>query len=138
MLDLGHLPDRDTFFSLVRSADFVLESAPPGELAGVDIDFETLRELNPRIVHVQITPYGSDGPAAQRVASDLTISAMGGQAALQGAPDRPPMRISVPQVWRHTGTEAAVDASWLEEHNYAVLQNIVGMTEEEMAAGIVQ
>lgn len=110
VLDLAHSPDRDTFFSLVRSADFVLESAPPGELAAVDIDFATLRELNPRIVHVQITPYGSDGPAAKRAASDLTISAMGGQAALQGTPDRPPVRISVPQVWRHTGTEAAAAA----------------------------
>jgi len=109
LLDLGHLPDRETFFALVESADFVLESAPPG-LAGYDIDFETLRDINPKIVHVQITPYGSDGPAADRVASDLTLSAMGGQAALQGSPDRPPIRISVPQVWRHTGAEAAAAA----------------------------
>lgn len=110
LLDLGQLPDRDTFFALVVSADFVLESAPPGELAGNGIDFDTLRNINPRIVHVQITPYGSDGPVADRVASDLTLSAMGGQAALQGSPDRPPVRISVPQVWRHTGTEAAAAA----------------------------
>ncbi len=109
-LDLGNAADRDTFTELVRSADFVLESAPPGELKRHDIDFEELRRINDHIVQVMITPYGVDGPAASRIANDLTISAMGGQAALQGSPQRAPIRISVPQVWRHTGAEAAAAA----------------------------
>jgi crotonobetainyl-CoA:carnitine CoA-transferase CaiB-like acyl-CoA transferase len=35
---------------------------------------------------------------------------MGGPVSLQGVPGRPPVRVSVPQVWRHTGVEAAVAA----------------------------
>jgi|TARA_Y100000310_G_scaffold321212_1_gene378554 crotonobetainyl-CoA:carnitine CoA-transferase CaiB-like acyl-CoA transferase len=110
LLDLASASDSDTFNDLVRSADFVLESAPPGELKRNGIGFEELRRINDRIVHVMIMPYGVDGPAAGRIANDLTISAMGGQAALQGSPERAPLRITVPQIWRHTGAEASAAA----------------------------
>ena len=36
----------------------------------------------------------------------VATAAMGGPVALQGALDRPPVRLSVPQVWRHAGGEA--------------------------------
>ena len=109
-LDLGHSPDRETFGELVAGSDFVLESFPPGTLAEHGWDFEALRARNPRIVHVQITPFGVDGPYAGHAASDLTLAAMGGPMAVQGVAERAPLRLSVPQVWRHTGVEAAVAA----------------------------
>ena len=65
---------------------------------------------NPQIVHVCISPFGSDGPAALRPANDLTLSALGGQASLQGSPERAPVRVTSPQVWRHTGAQAAAAA----------------------------
>ncbi len=110
VLDLSARGDRDTLLDLVASADFVLESAPPGYLTGNGLGFEQLRARNPRIVHVQITPFGSDGPYAEFPASDLTIAALGGPVALQGVPERAPVRVTVPQVWRHAGAEAAVAA----------------------------
>ena len=70
----------------------------------------TLSRANPQLVYVAITPYGQDGPYADFAASDLTLSAMGGQAALQGVPERAPVRITVPQVWLHASSEAAVAA----------------------------
>ena len=38
------------------------------------------------------------------------LAAMGGPVALQGVGDRAPVRLSVPQVWRHVGVEAAAGA----------------------------
>jgi crotonobetainyl-CoA:carnitine CoA-transferase CaiB-like acyl-CoA transferase len=110
VLDLAVAGDRSDFESLIRSADFVIESGPDGYAATNGFDFERLKSLNPLIVHVLLTPWGHDGPAANRIATDLTLSAMGGQAALQGAPERAPVRISVPQIWRHAGAEAAAAA----------------------------
>ena len=110
VLDLQNQPDRDTLMAMAAGADFILESGDPGELNQHGIGFEELRTANPKIVHVMITPYGVSGPAAGRLANDLTLSAMGGQAALQGSPDRAPIRVSVPQIWRHTGAEAAAAA----------------------------
>jgi crotonobetainyl-CoA:carnitine CoA-transferase CaiB-like acyl-CoA transferase len=94
----------------VRSSDFVLESLPDGELARYRLDFDGLRRLHPRIVHVQISAFGSDGPYAGYAASDLVIAALAGPVCIQGVRERPPVRLSVPQVWRHTGAEAAVAA----------------------------
>jgi len=109
-LALTDAAERETFFRLVESADFVIESAPGGELATAEIRFEDLRARQPRIVHVQITPFGVDGPHAGLAATDLTIAAMGGPISLQGVAERAPLRVSVPQVWRHAGAEAAVAA----------------------------
>ena len=110
VLDLQDAADRSMLEALVTSADFVLESAPPGELAKHGYDFAALRGLNSQIIHVLLTPFGIDGPAAGRPATDLTLSALGGQAALQGSPDRAPVRVTVPQVWRHAGAEMAAAA----------------------------
>lgn len=110
VIDLNQSAGRDEFLRLVATADFVIESSPGGLLQRAGIDFETLCASQPRIVHVQITPYGADGPRANWAASDLTIAAMGGPVSLQGVPERAPVRVSVPQVWRHAGAEAAVAA----------------------------
>jgi crotonobetainyl-CoA:carnitine CoA-transferase CaiB-like acyl-CoA transferase len=107
-IDLASDAGRDELLALVAGADFVLESSPGGLLERHGIDFETLRSVQPRVVHTQVSAYGVDGPGAGRAASDLTIAAMGGPVSLQGVPGRPPVRVSVPQVWRHTGVEAAV------------------------------
>jgi crotonobetainyl-CoA:carnitine CoA-transferase CaiB-like acyl-CoA transferase len=88
----------------------VFDSGPPGALAEFGIHFDALRALNPHIVHVQITAFGSDGPYAEYPASDLTIAALGGPLSIQGDADMPPVRMSVPQSWRHAGAEAAVAA----------------------------
>jgi len=110
VLDLADPPDVETFLALVATADFVFESGPPGALTPYGLGFEDLRAAQPRIVHVQITPFGSDGPYADYAATDLVVASLGGPVSVQGDPDHPPVRVTVPQVWRHAGGEAAVAA----------------------------
>jgi crotonobetainyl-CoA:carnitine CoA-transferase CaiB-like acyl-CoA transferase len=110
VLDLDIPADRSAFEGLISGADFIVESGPDGYAGRNGFDFARTSSLNPRIVHVLISPWGCDGPAALRPATDLTLSAMGGQAALQGTPQRAPVRITVPQIWRHAGAEAAAAA----------------------------
>ena len=109
-LDLNGEAGRRALISLAEQADFIIESAPPGHMDHLGIGFDTLKQANPRIVYVAITPFGQDGPYADFPASDLTLAAMGGPMSLQGHPDRPPVRLSVPQVWLHASAEAAVGA----------------------------
>ncbi|MGF1596929.1 MAG: CoA transferase [Acidimicrobiales bacterium] len=74
------------------------------------VDLDALREANPALVTVSITPFGSDGPKADWLATDLTLVASSGQMIATGDGDRPPVRISVPQTWCHAGAQAAVGA----------------------------
>ena len=110
VLDLDGEAGRTTFLELVAGADFLLDSGPPSRLDEAGLDFDRLLAANPRLVQVRITPFGVDGPYAALPAADLTIAALGGPMSLQGERDRAPVRISVPQVWRQAGAEAAVAA----------------------------
>ncbi|HUF54306.1 MAG TPA: CoA transferase [Dehalococcoidia bacterium] len=109
-LDLSEDAGKAELIRLAAGADFIFESAAPGAMAAAGLGSDDLSRVNPQLVYVAITPYGQDGPYARFAASDLTLSAMGGQAALQGVPERAPVRITVPQVWLHAASEAAVAA----------------------------
>src|SRR5262245_32815065 len=110
VLDLTSVQGRDQFMRLVASADFLFENFPPGEMKARGLDFDALREVKPDLVYVAITPFGQDGPYAKHLATDLTISAMGGAVALNGEPDRRPLRSRVPQTWYHGAMEGVVGA----------------------------
>jgi crotonobetainyl-CoA:carnitine CoA-transferase CaiB-like acyl-CoA transferase len=109
-LDLDTSEGRADFRRLVATADFLFENDRPGGMAGRGLGFDDLRAVNPRLVYVAITPFGQDGPYAEHLTTDLTLAAMGGLVAINGDADRPPVRISVPQVWYHAAVEAGIGA----------------------------
>ncbi len=109
-LDLTTAAGRADFLALVATAHFVFENAEPGAMDALGLGFTALRNLRPDLVYVAITPFGQDGPYAHHLATDLTLSAMGGAVALNGEPDRRPVRITVPQTWLHAAAEAALAA----------------------------
>ena len=107
-LDPSRASGRGVFLRLVASADAVLESYPPGTLAGWGLGFEALRRDRPGLVHCAITPFGATGPHAGFRARDLVVVAMGGNAAMTGDPDRPPVRCSLPTAYYHAAPEAVL------------------------------
>lgn len=111
VLDLLHNEeDRATLLQLVAGAEFVFDSGPPGFLTAAGITEAELIAANPDLVFVLVTPFGSDGPRAAQPSSELTIAALGGPMSLQGCRERAPLKVSIPQVWRHAGAEAAAAA----------------------------
>ena len=88
-LDLDRAADRETFRDLARRADILIETQPPGRLAALGVDWADLLVLNPRLVHVSLTPFGRTGPRAHWQVSDLVASALGGVMAVTGTPEQP-------------------------------------------------
>ena len=109
-LDVTTKAGRAALLRLAENADFVIESAGPGEMAKLGFGFDAFEKANPSIIYVAISAFGQDGPHADYVASDLTLAAMGGPMSVQGNPERAPVRLSVPQAWLHASSEAAVAA----------------------------
>ncbi|MGE4606925.1 MAG: CoA transferase [Myxococcota bacterium] len=107
-LDIDSEPGREQFYSLVGTADVLIESERPGSMPERDLGWPTLSERNPRLIYCAITPFGQSGPWAQYRAHDLVVVALGGNAALTGHPDRPPVRCSMPTSHYHGGPEAAL------------------------------
>lgn len=108
VLNLEELQDQETFLKLLETADFLYESGMPSLLSDAGIDRNQITSTNNQLVHVIITPFGADGPRATDPHSELSIASLGGSPNLQGTPDRPPVKASIPQVWRHAGAESAV------------------------------
>ena len=88
-LDLHDDGDRASFVELVTAADLLVESEPPGRLDSLGVGPARLAAHNPRLVHVSLTPFGSDGPRAGWQGSDLVASASGGILSVTGFPDDP-------------------------------------------------
>jgi len=107
-LNIETTDGQDIFKRLVRNADFVLESFPPGYMDRLGLGYSVLSEINPRIIVTSITPFGQTGPYADYKGSDIVSMAMSGLMYLVGDSDRSPVRISSPQAYFHAGVEGAV------------------------------
>ena len=106
-LDLDRPAARDLFLRLAESADVVLETGAPGDLAARGLGWDVLHGRNPRLILCSLTPYGQTGPRAGWRGSDLTIIAQSGNLHCTGDPDRAPLRCSLPVSHYHGSIEAA-------------------------------
>ncbi|MCL4747641.1 MAG: CoA transferase [Burkholderiaceae bacterium] len=109
-LDLQTHEGRSAFDRLLAHADVLIESTQPADSLRRYFDAQRLKDLNPRLVHVSVTPFGSDGPRADWLASDIELMAAGGAMSLAGEPNGKPMRVTVPQSYCWAGAQAAVGA----------------------------
>ena len=110
-LRLGSEDGRALFRRLVATADVLLESLPPGELASRGLSYAELAELNPGLVVCSLTPFGQDGPWRDYKTSDLIHLAAGGQMGECGydeedMPGQPPIAPGGGNAW-HIGSHFA-------------------------------
>ncbi|MFZ3130983.1 MAG: CoA transferase, partial [Desulfosporosinus sp.] len=78
VLDIEKERGREVFLNLVKTADLLLESFPPGYLKKLNLGYDQLSALNPRLVYTSVTGYGQNGPYRDYPWSDITAMAMGG------------------------------------------------------------
>ena len=80
---------------LVSKCDVVLENFRPGVTKRLNVDYETLKEINPKIIYCSISSFGQTGPYAQWPGYDLIIQGMSGLMGITGEKGGGPMRIGV-------------------------------------------
>lgn len=95
-LDLKSDDGKDVLTKLIRKADVLIENFRVGVLARLGFSTEKLQEINPRLVVLQITGFGHDGPEAMRAGYDQIAQGEAGLMSLTG-PDKDNMqRVGVP------------------------------------------
>lgn len=110
-LNIETADGRGIFKRLVKTADFVVESFPPGYLDRLGLGYSALEKINPGVIMVSITPFGQTGPYKDYKTADIVAWALGGYLAPFGDPDRPPTRISHhSQAYLHAGADGAMGA----------------------------
>ncbi len=91
----------DDLERLASGADVIIECG------AIEVDLDRLREANPDLITASLSPFGGDGPKAHWLGTDLVLNAAAGEMSLNGYQDRPPVRITAPQIWVNAGAEAA-------------------------------
>ena len=80
---------------LVADADILIENFKVGGLKKYGLDYDSLKELNPRLIYCSITGFGQDGPYAQRAGYDFLIQGLSGLMSITGEPERQPQKVGV-------------------------------------------
>jgi crotonobetainyl-CoA:carnitine CoA-transferase CaiB-like acyl-CoA transferase len=80
---------------LAATADVLIENFKLGGLAKYRLDYESLREVNPKLVYCSITGFGQTGPYANLAGYDYIVQGMSGFMSITGEPDRQPMKAGV-------------------------------------------
>ncbi len=105
-LDLRVPEAREVFIDLVRVSDVLMENYTPRVMTNFGFDYESLQEINPRLIMLSSTGYGHTGPWANYRAANPTTEGASGLASLTGYADGPPVLPDVP----HTDYVAAEQA----------------------------
>jgi crotonobetainyl-CoA:carnitine CoA-transferase CaiB-like acyl-CoA transferase len=93
-LDLGLPADLAALKELLRRADVLVENFRPGVMERLGLSAEVLEELNPNLVSLSISGFGSVGPDRLRVGYDQILQAEGGLMSVTGVDV--PTRVGVP------------------------------------------
>jgi formyl-CoA transferase len=96
IFDLKTTEGRSAALGLASRADVLIENYRPGAMARLGLGYESLKQVNPRLIYVSITGFGSSGPYADRAGYDTVGQAMSGLlSVLTNIGNPEPMGISL-------------------------------------------
>lgn len=107
IIDLDSDAGRAEFRELVQSADVVIESFKPGDLAAKGLGYKDLAAVNPGVVMASITCFGQTGPKKDFAYNDLVGLAESGILYVCGDPATAPCKAPESQAYYFASLFAA-------------------------------
>ena len=84
------------FMRLAAHADVIVENMRAAVKHRLNIAYEDVRAINPRIVYASISGFGQEGPYAKRAGVDQIAQGLGGLMSITGLPGQGPVRVGIP------------------------------------------
>ncbi|NJD29260.1 MAG: CoA transferase, partial [Chloroflexi bacterium] len=94
-LDLSRDAGREVLRRLLREADVVVENFRVGGFERLGFSEAALAELNPALVHLAISGFGTTGPDAAKPGYDFIVQAAGGLMSITGEAGGRPLKVGV-------------------------------------------
>lgn len=94
-LDLRHPDALAIVKDLVGKVDVVVENFGPGVMEKRGLDYDALKEVNPRLVMASISAYGRRSPLSHKTGYDWVAQAFAGIMHMTGTADGPPMPVGM-------------------------------------------
>jgi crotonobetainyl-CoA:carnitine CoA-transferase CaiB-like acyl-CoA transferase len=89
VLDLKKSAGQAVLQRLVESADVLVHNFRPSVPPRLGIEYERLKQTNPRLIYCALTGYGESGPLKDKAGYDQVLQSITGICALQGPPGHP-------------------------------------------------
>ena len=99
---------QDIIKRLAAKSDVLVENFRVGNLARYGLDYESISEINPRIVYASVTGFGQTGPRAEEPGYDAALQGMTGIMSVTGEPDGRPTKVGVAWVDILTGLTSTI------------------------------
>ena len=94
-LDLQKPEALDILRALVAKVDVVVENYGPGVLQKRGLDYESLKQINPRLIMASLSAFGRKSPLAHKTGYDMIAQAFSGLMHMTGEPDGPPTFVGI-------------------------------------------
>lgn len=94
-IDMAQPEGQQLIRDLAKQSDVLIENFKLGGLKKYELDYDSLKQINPGLVYCSITGFGQTGPYAERPGYDVMIQAMGGMMSVTGEADGQPMKTGV-------------------------------------------
>ncbi len=107
-IDISRPEGQAIIRSLAEKADIMIENFKVGGLKKYGLDYESLKNKNPRLIYCSITGFGQNGPYAESPGYDFMIQGLGGLMHITGEPDGQPVKVGVAVADIMTGMYASV------------------------------
>ena len=92
VLDLSRPEGRDLMLRLVPRFNVFVENFGPGVIEKLDIGYDVMRPLNPKLIYARVKGFGLTGPYAEYRVFDPLAQAAAGTISVTGEPDGPPVQ----------------------------------------------
>lgn len=92
VIDLRTARGKEIALKLVELVDVVAENFTPGTMERLGLDYEVLKQRNPKVIYAALSGFGQTGPYRQKPALDIIVQAMGGLMSITGSENGEPVR----------------------------------------------
>ena len=116
-VDLKSEAGQAVIHEMMPNIDVVIHNFRPGTMDTLNLDFETLQAMNPQLVYMAISGFGTEGPLRRAPAYDPIIQAQCGMAATQGSDESPTFIRSLlcDKITGYTACQAVTSALFARE-----------------------
>ena len=107
-MDLRKEQGKEVLRKLVGVSDVLVQNFRPGTIEKMGFGYDVLKDLNPKIIMVNVSAYGQFGPYRENIGYDPIGQTMSGITMVTGEEGMPPIRTGVPIIDRITSLHAAI------------------------------
>ena len=93
-IDLKNPAGQNIALKLAAIADVVIENFSAGVMGRLKLDYDRLKELNPKLIYVSMSGYGHTGPRRDWTSMNMNLQGYSGLMTVTGAEGDPPTAIS--------------------------------------------